>query len=137
MSRSVARLMSRLENDSWRAKEGFSEEVDRANQELFKTSTSDEERIKTLNGWLQKYQPCLFGVIAARLGLITYCLLSERDLSESDEFISDRIQSARSQWTASGFDGASSAFIVLAISERITVATPNDNLKKLARKLCS
>jgi hypothetical protein len=137
MSRSVAQLMSKLEKDPWRAKEGFSEEVDRTNQELFKTITSDLERIDILNGWLQNNQPCLFGVIAARLGLITYCFLSEPDLSESDEFISDKIQSARSQWTASGFDGASSAFIILAISERITVATPDDNLKKLARKLCS
>src|SRR5437879_4519010 len=112
MNRSIAKLLHQLIADPWRAKVGFSDEVDGANRELFKTSTSHDERIKVVNGWLQANQPCLFGVIAARLGLITYCFLSEQDLTESDQFISDKIQSARSLWTADGFEGAASAFII-------------------------
>jgi hypothetical protein len=137
MSRSIAQLLLRVEVDPWRAKVGFSDGVDRANRELFKTSTSNDERINIVNRWLQENQPCLFGVIAARLGLITYCFLSEQDLTESDQFISDKIQSARLLWTADGFDGAASAFIILAISERIALSRPDENMKKLAQKLCS
>jgi hypothetical protein len=137
VSRSIAQLLPKLQLDSWRARVRFSDGVEQANRELFNTSTSHDERIKIVNEWLQSNQPCLFGVIAAKLGLITYCFLSEQDLMRSDQFISDKIQSAREQWTADGFEGASSAFIILAISENIARAKPDENMKKLARKLCS
>ena len=39
---------------------------------------SDESAIAALSEWLSRYQPCLFGRIAAKKGLIHYCLFARR-----------------------------------------------------------
>jgi hypothetical protein len=137
MTKSIARLMDKLQIDPWRKKVGFSDDIEKAHVELFNETNSESLKIRVINEWLGQYQPCLFGVIAARLGLITYCLLSEHLLMESDEVIADKIQSRREEWTAEGFEGASSAYVILAISKKIAAAKPDDTMKKLARKICS
>jgi hypothetical protein len=45
--------------------------------------------------WLTRHQPCLFGRMAAKAGLMTYCILSEADLTGTDQAIRDKIQDAR------------------------------------------
>src|SRR6266853_1723141 len=112
MSKSVAQLVAELTADPWRTKIGFSADVRKAQDEIFAPDMSTAEATTVLNEWLQHNQPCLFGLIAARLGLITCCLLTEADLTQSDEFIANKIQDSRSQWTADGFEGKKSAFIV-------------------------
>lgn len=137
MSKAVAQLLEGLTEDPWRDRVGFSDSVNDANNRLFSPEISEAHSIEVVNEWLQHHQPCLFGLIAARLGLISYCLLAEADLMESDQFISDKIQAARSQWTAKGFEGRKSAFIVLAISSKVVNARPDRVMKELAQRLCS
>ena len=115
MSDAILRLINLVRPDPWRQEVGFSKEVAEAQQVLFDPS-SDPEPV--LASWLQKYQPCLFGKIAARLGLLRYCILRESDLA-NDENARNKIQAARKEWTKDGFDGQASGFIVLLISERL------------------
>lgn len=136
MSRSVAELISSLRPDPWRQKAGFSPEVEAANRDLF-NAKSDGEAAEVLNTWLKEHQPCLFGRHAATSGLISYCILTEADLSQSDVFIRDKIQSARRAWTAESFDGDKSGFVILAISPAVAYAEPNNVVKALAHRLCS
>jgi hypothetical protein len=135
--RSVAQLFGQLTTDPWRDETGFSVDFNKAQESLFRPNISPAETIQVVNEWLQHNQPCLFGVIGARLGLISYCLLTEKDLEQSDELIANKIQDDRSRWTAEGFEGSKSAFIVLAVSPRIAKATPNRAMQELARRLCS
>ena len=107
--------MSRLEPDPWRQETGFSPEVEAANLELFASEASDETKAAVLNAWISKHQPCLFGRIAAKRETLAYCILSESDLQESDDFIREKIQRSRLEWTRSGYEGLKSGFVILAV----------------------
>jgi len=137
MSQTVADFLSRLQTDAWRIEAGFSQEIQSANQGLFASSSTPAQCMENIQDWLQKYQPCVFGRIAAKLGLLSYCILMEADLQGSDEHIREKIQLARTQWTREGFEGKKSGFVILAISPTITQALPNDDMKRLACKICS
>jgi hypothetical protein len=102
---------------------------------LFDPDVSEVDACNTLNEWIKEWQSCLFGKIAARNGWISYCILTEADLQGSDERIRDKIQAARTIWTAKGFKGENSAFIVLAISRTIAYALPNAVMRELAQRL--
>jgi hypothetical protein len=136
MADSISCFFSQLRPDDWRASVGFSPEIEEANEKLFRPGIADAEAEQVLSFWLQKHQPCLFGRIAAKLGAISYCILSEADLGQSDEFIKEKIQAARLAWTQDGFDGKKSAFIILAVSPRIANALPGPEVRELARRLC-
>lgn len=135
MASSISDLLSQLRLDSWRARQGFSPEVEEANRELFRPDITEIQAEQVLSGWLQKHQPCLFGRIAAKLGAVSYCILKETDLQQSDELIKQKIQTARLAWTHEGFEGGKSAFVILAISPQIASALPGPEMRELARRL--
>jgi len=135
--RSVSELLGELHPDPWRSDVGFAPEIAQANTQLFKPGITEVEASQVLNDWLQKYQPCLFGRIGAKSGLITYCILTETDLKGSDEAIQNKIQNARTLWTREGFAGRKSGFVILAISPTIALGLPDERMKLLAQKFCS
>jgi hypothetical protein len=137
MSTTIASLFTQLTPDPWREKEGFSANMEGANQALFSPSVTESLSIELVSEWLQRNQPCLFGRIAAKLGFITYCLLSESDLLLSDEYIQAKIQRARLLWIKDGYEGKKSNFIVLVVSPAISYALPNQVVAGLAQRLCS
>src|SRR6185437_4477065 len=89
-----------------------------------------------INNWIAQFQPCLFGRIAARLGLISYCILSENDLEQSDEVIRDKIQQSRLEWLQNGLRGEKSAFVIVALTRSFTNAQPDEIMKQTAQRLC-
>lgn len=137
MPQTVSTLLTKLRPDPWRESNPFSPEMSYAHQRIAEAGEQRELIAGALHDWLQKHQPCLFGRIAARQDRISYCILTERDLQQSDEMIRDKIQDARTRWTREGFAGRKSGFVILASSPSIAVATPDQNLKALARRLCS
>lgn len=136
MSHLIRHYFSQLRPDGWRTRAGFSEDVEEANRFLFDPGLPRGEGEAVIGAWLQKWQPCLFGRIAAKLGSLSYCLLSEADLNESDEAIQEKIQDARTTWLRDAFEGRKSGFIVLAMSRTIANATPGPEVRELARRLC-
>ncbi|MFY9556145.1 MAG: hypothetical protein WAV47_15645, partial [Blastocatellia bacterium] len=132
----IAKYLSQLEPDEWRYTAAFSPEVEAANERLFAQETTETESAEVIGNWLQVFQPCLFGRIAAKHGAISYCILNEDDLRKSDEAIRDRIQAARLAWTRDGFEGRKSGFIILAVSPLIACAKPSPIMRELARRLC-
>jgi hypothetical protein len=133
---SVADYFAMLEPDEWRARIGFSQEVETANQELFSRGLTDAGAARVLGRWLERHQPCLFGRIAAKSGAISYCFLTEDDLRQTDEFIKDKIQAKRLEWTREGFEGRKSGFVILAVSPTLVSARPGPEVLGLARRLC-
>ena len=67
MSNIVANLFSKIESDQWREKIGFSKDLEEANKALQEARAIEEKIITILRKWLERYQPCLFGRLAARL----------------------------------------------------------------------
>lgn len=133
----IATLLAELQPDQWRLKVGFAAEVEAANSLLLRPGVTESESIQIISAWLQKHQPCLFGRIGAKLGLISYCILTEADLRAPDDAIRDKIQEARTTWTRHSFEGRKSAFVIAVVSRSIAYAIPDDQMKSLARKLCS
>lgn len=134
--RSVADYLSLLEPDEWRARVGFSPEVEDVNRELFHPGLPEEDAARLLGKWLERHQPCLFGRIAARAGALGYCILGDNELRQSDEFIKDKIQARRLEWTRDGFEGRKSGFVILAVSQALASARPGPEVQEVARRLC-
>ena len=79
MATELRNAFERLTTDSWRSHVGFSPEIVET-QELLFARSADPSGL--LSAWLQKYQPCLFGRVAAKQNLIRYCFLFEDDLQK-------------------------------------------------------
>lgn len=135
--KSVAELLEELRPDPWRSEVGFGADIALASSQLLEPGITEGEAVRVLNDWLQKHQPCLFGRLAAKSGLISYCILTPADLLGSEEAIQDKIQESRTRWTREGFEGRKSGFVILAISPTIAFAVPDAHMKLLAQRLCS
>src|SRR6266403_593729 len=130
MAHKLRDLLQQLKDDPFRTATPFDLNLKASAGQLSK-ARNDIDRTKILSEWLAKYQPCLFGRIAARLGALSYCFLSEADLTESDEHVHEKIQGSRLEWRRRAFNGDASGFVILAMSERIANAVPDDVVKAL------
>jgi hypothetical protein len=137
MAQSLRDELAKLEPDPWRASVGFSPDIIDAHRVLFGDGAKSDAKVIALNEWLQEYQPCLFGRIAAKRDLISFCIIDEADLRTSDEYVRDKIQEARRSWNKETFDGRKSAFVLLVLSPTIAFSIPNESVRELARKVCS
>lgn len=136
MSSQIAMLLEQLDADSWRREIGFSSDIEETQNGLFKSGICEAEQVELLRRWLERNQPCIFGRIAAKLDLISFCILSEEDLNQSDEYIHTKIQNSRLSWTKDGYEGRKSAFVILALSPKLAYAEPNKAVKDIAKHLC-
>jgi hypothetical protein len=136
MARRLAELMSKLTPDPWRHENDFDPDLSAASHRMFQ-APSEREAAEVLSEWLARHQPCLFGRIAAKNDLLTFCILSEKDLAQDDGHIRDRIQTARTERTRAGYRGEKSGFVVLAAAPTIMDAEPNPALQDFAQQLCS
>lgn len=137
MTSIVADLHQQLVLDTEQAILGFSPEVELTQQKMLLAKPGDPSVEQLLAEWFNRFQPCLFGRLAAKQNLIRYCVLNEQDLTQSDESICEKIQSARSLWTREGYEGKKSGFVILALSNKLANAAPDFTLRKLAERLCS
>lgn len=135
MTPTVRDLYHQLEPDPWRT--AFSDDIAAVHERVLQPGVDRSAIADAINNWLASWQPCLFGKIAAKQGLLRFCVLTEDDLTRSDDEIRDAIQGARSRWWTDSFDGYASGFVLLAISERLANARPSGILQALATRLCS
>jgi hypothetical protein len=130
----VKQLLHTIAVDPWRSGVGYSDDVAEAQSQMF-PSQSDDEVASLLNGWIQRHQPCLFGRLAARSNQLSYCILHENDLRRDDLYIRDKIQERRTDWTRHAFKGDRSGFVILAVSEALANAVPNEAIAAIAHRL--
>jgi hypothetical protein len=133
----IADLYAQLKPDAARPQLNFSSEMTAAHDKMFAPGATAAEIKQALAEWLHRHQPCLFGRMSAKAGLVHYCVLTDDDLVGGDENIRDKIQTERTQWTREGFEGKKSGFIVLAVSRKLAEAAPDEILKQFAQRLCS
>lgn len=136
MSEVVLSYFSRLSPDSWRKEIGFSDDIEAAHRRLFDRDVTESELLQLLSEWIQAKQSCLFGRIAAKLGALSYCILTESDLLQPDEAIREKIQASRLRWTREAFEGNKSGFIIWLLSPTIALSEPNSDMFSLARRVC-
>jgi hypothetical protein len=131
----LAKSYTALDVDSWRARIGFADDLEKAMAKISAPETSDDEVKRLLGDWLAKNQPCLFGRIAAKKGLLVYCILREADLLASDELVRRKIQQARLEWHRQGWNGAASGFVLVGIFDKLALATPGPAVLEIAKRL--
>ena len=93
---------------------------------------------KAISLRLQKYQPCIFGKIAAKTKGMHYCILTENDLRKSDQHIREKIKLERMLWKQQALSGKRNpkhGFMILVISPSLTWAAPDANLKAFASRV--
>lgn len=135
-NRILDELLAGLDPDPWRIANDFSDDVRAALNDIARAE-SDASRANRLNAWLEVHQPCLFGRIAAQRGLISYCIIKAADIAEGDDFVRDKIQDARTAWTAAAMSGARSGFVIAVDDDRLSNAIPNEKVARFAQRLCA
>ena len=134
---SMSELTRELIDDPLRRDLGFTPEMAEANEAIWAAGDNDKQIEEILNDWIYYHQPCLFGKIASKLNLISYCVLTPHDLHQSDDHIFQKLQSKKREWTRKAFDGESSNFVILASSREMALATPNEALLDVSIRLCT
>jgi len=131
---SVKKLMQSLREDRWRTEHPFSPDILEANRVILHPYASDPEKAKALSLWVRPNQPCLFGRMAATKGRMQFCILSDSDLYSSDKHIREKIKRERLVWKQASVknDKPAHGFMLVAASEKIMLAAPDDNLFRLA-----
>src|SRR3954451_5771390 len=132
----IADLIEELPQDTWRAANPFSTDMQTCHAVLLRRGSTRAEMTVALDTWLGTEQPCLFGRMEARQHRLSYCLLTENDLERGDDHVRARIQEDRDIWKRSARRGESHGFIIVAVSRRIAYATVGPELLELARHLC-
>ncbi len=90
MPRSVNKLIDSLAEDNRRRKElPFSPDFLEISRALVNPYARQAEIEELLSFWVEKHQPCLFGVASARKNL-HYCILTDDDLRKTDGHIEDK-----------------------------------------------
>jgi hypothetical protein len=120
MARTIADLVAALTPDSRRSQIGFDPDFAAANDRMLNAKSTEIPEI--LRGWLSRHQPCLFGRIAAKKDLLSFCILGDGDIARGDEAVRDTIQTARLQWKKDAHLGRKSGFTVLAVSRKVAEA---------------
>jgi hypothetical protein len=134
LARTIADIVAALTPDSRRSQIGFDPDFAVANDRMLDAKSAETPEI--LREWLSRHQPCLFGRIAAKKDLLSFCILGDDDIARGDEAVRDTIQAARLQWKKDAHLGRKSGFIVLAVSRKVAEAEPNAALQEFARRLC-
>src|SRR5689334_10700656 len=123
MPESLKKLYDSLERDNFRADRPFDEGMQVASSVILHAFARPDEQAAALSLWLQKYQPCLFGRIAAKADGIAYCFLTDRDILESDDHVERKIRDARMLWKRRAMRGRPiHGFMLVVASERVMFA---------------
>lgn len=126
---------SSLKSDHVRASVPFESRFDGANKSIL-SAKSDADVARLMRSWLHDQQPCFFGRMAVgKSDLMSFCVLSERDLVQPDSTIRQKIQEHRLDWRRRAFRGEKSGFIILATAPQLVTAAPDANLLSFATRL--
>jgi len=128
-------LLNTLPHDEWRRTHPFQVEFASTQTRLL-NAADDDAAAHILCEWLSsQHQPCLFGRIAAKTGLLRFCFLRESDL-QNDANLRVKIQVARTAWKRAAWTGDAHGFLIVLLSQRIAEALPSPELMQLATRLC-
>ena len=131
-------LYKKLKRDAQRDKLPFSADIVDANNVILHPFSTLPEKQKALAYWLQRHQPCLFGRAAAANAWLHYCIVTEDDLTQSDQHVAGLIREGLLAWKQRSvrptkeFSHPAHGFFLLVASERVALAAPAENLKAFA-----
>src|SRR2546425_12240259 len=109
--------------DAFRTKRGFSQDIEATQAVLFNKKYNKRAKIREYRKWLETYQPCVFGKIAAKNKLWSLCACSKKTkfcvCSVADADVRDTIQDARQVWKRHALEGLASSFLIVLVSKTL------------------
>lgn len=137
---SVSELFQALSEDVERNQKPFSSGIELAHKVMHHPFAFDHERADALALWLQhgKNQPCLFGRVAAAVGRMHYCVLTDDDVRKPNDHIRNKIRTERLLWKREALLPGSKprhGFMVVVASPRVALAAPDANLKRFSLEI--
>jgi hypothetical protein len=124
--------------DQLRRRHPFSEDIEATHAILFSNRYDKRRKIRAYRQWLETYQPCVFGRVAAKNKNVFICLIEEHEvlrMRNGDDDLRDTIQDYRQAWKRHALEGLRSSFLILLVSKSIVEKEPGDRLKEIARRL--
>lgn len=134
----IHQLLARLEGDPWRKTNPFSEEIREACEVLLNPYARDDERRKMINAWVAKFQPCVFGQVAARSEGLFISIIDSDMLKRGDKAIKEKLCEDKrtwKQWSLS--QKGRHGFLIAVLSPELNFAAPNRALKDFAEHIRS
>ena len=134
----IREQFERLTEDTWRKNHPFSEDMAAAAKVLNYPYARNYEREAALTGWLQRFQSCRFGRLAASQRAIRYRILTGNDLRKADAEIEEMIRAELTIWkqlAATGGARSPHSFLLLLAAPEIEYAAPDSALEQLARSV--
>ena len=124
--------------DRLRSRHPFSEDIEAVHAILFNPRYQKRNKIRAYRQWLETYQPCVFGRVAAKHKHVFICLLEEHEIlrmKRGDDDLRDTIQDYRQVWKRYALEGLTSSFLILLTSRSLVTKAPQDQLKDICRRL--
>jgi len=124
--------------DNFRKRRPYSRDMAETQTSLFGGTYTRREKVQTYRKWLESFQPCVFGRIAAKNKNVFICIIEEHEIINmkgGDNDLRDTIQDFRQAWKRWALDGFSSSFLIVLVSPSIVIAEPGEQLKEIARRL--
>jgi hypothetical protein len=133
---SVFDLLDTLSGDEWRKTNDFSTDFYEVGKVLLNPYARVDEKKSAIRCWLAKYQPCVFGRLAAKTDRLRIVILEERDLQDSDENLQERLKAERSIWKRESLEGGGKhGFLLAVLSDKLQFAAPDNAYRALASHL--
>jgi hypothetical protein len=128
-------LLDSLSGDRRRIDQGFSDDIKVACEVLLNPFASTEQSKEAIYAWLSKFQPCLFGRIAAKDRKIFISLVDENLIKKGDDAVKAKIINDKKKWKHwSASATFEHSFLLLVISTRLFNAEPNRAMELLAQR---
>jgi hypothetical protein len=124
--------------DKFRKRHPYSRDMAETQTTILGPTNTRREKVQTYRKWLESFQPCIFGRIAAKNKNVFICLIEEHEILNmkgGDDDLKDTIQDFRQAWKRWALDGFSSSFLIVLASPSIVLAEPGNQLKEIARRL--
>jgi hypothetical protein len=115
----------------------YGQDIDAAHETLLRDGDRAAKRTALL-AWLARWQPCVFGRIAARPGAdagLDVCIVDATDLDRGWEHVGQRVQQARHAWKDHALDGRTSSLQVLFTCPELAGAAPSAAMLELLCQL--
>lgn len=112
----------------------FGNDIDAANSVLLSHGVPEDDKRQVLRSWIGRWQPCLFGRLAAHRSRnldFDLCWVHEWELDRGREYVMAKIQVARRKWKDRAEVGLSSGFLIMFNSRSLAHASPSDDLVRV------
>jgi hypothetical protein len=132
----LAELLNRLDGDEWRKQNAFSSDISISSEVLLHPYARDDEQQLAAKAWISKFQPCVFGQVAARANSLYIAVVTDADMSEGDDALRERLDLEKKTWKQWSLEGGGRhGFLVIFASPKLHHAAPNQALKEVSEYL--